>query len=492
MGHSSGFMQYSRRATAYRPPEERLKDRRTIQLQMAEPQLQQQAARCMDCGIPFCHTELKLNGMSSGCPLHNLIPEWNDLVYRGLWREAYQRLAKTNNFPEFTGLVCPALCEASCNLSIHDSAVTIKNIEYAIVDRAFQEGWVVPEPPLRRTGKRVAVIGSGPSGLACADQLNRVGHTVTVFERADRFGGLLIYGIPNMKLEKRLVERRVNLMAAAGVRFLANTEVGVDFPAEKLRQEFDAIVLCLGATRPRDLPVEGRGLRGVHFAVDFLRNDTRSLLDGAGQTISAKDKDVVVIGGGDTGTDCVATALRQGCRSLIQLEIMPRPPEARAPDNPWPQWPRTYNVDYGQAEAAALFGRDPRQYEVMTKSMAGDEHGRLRAIHTVAVAWKSQNGSGRPRLEEIPGTERTLPAQLVLLAMGFLGPEQALLDQLGVARDERSNVQAEYGDFGTGVPGIFAAGDARRGQSLVVSAIGEGRGAARECDRYLMGSTDLP
>ncbi len=492
MGHSSGFMQYSRRTTTYRPPEERLRDRRAIQLQMAEPQLQQQAARCMDCGIPFCHTELKLNGMSSGCPLHNLIPEWNDLVYRGLWREAYQRLAKTNNFPEFTGLVCPAPCEASCNLSIHDSAVTIKNIEYAIVDRAFQEGWVVPEPPRRRTGKRVAVIGSGPSGLACADQLNRVGHTVTVFERADRIGGLLIYGIPNMKLEKGLVERRVALMAAAGVRFLTNTEVGVDYPAERLGQEFDAIVLCLGATRPRDLPVEGRELEGVHFAVDFLRDDTRRLLDGGREAISARGKDVVVIGGGDTGTDCVATALRQGCRSLVQLEIMPRPPETRAPDNPWPQWPRTYKVDYGQAEAAARFGRDPRQYEVMTRALLGDEHGRLQAIRAVAVEWKSQNGSGRPGPQEIPGTERTLPAQLVLLAMGFLGPEQALLDRLGLARDQRSNVRADYGDFRTGSPGIFAAGDARRGQSLVVSAIDEGRGAARECDRYLMGSTDLP
>jgi len=492
MGHSSGFMQYQRQTTTYRPPSERVADRRTIQLTMAEPQLRQQAARCMDCGIPFCHTELKLNGMSSGCPLHNLIPEWNDLVYRGLWREAYQRLAKTNNFPEFTGLVCPALCEASCNLSIHDSAVAIKNIEYTIVDRAFQEGWVVPELPRRRTGKRVAVIGSGPSGLACADQLNRVGHTVTVFERADRIGGLLIYGIPNMKLEKGLVERRVKLMAEAGVRFQTNTEVGVNYPAERLGQEFDAVVLCLGATRPRDLPVEGRELQGVHFAVDFLRYDTRSLLDGGREVISARGKDVVVIGGGDTGTDCVATALRQGCRSLIQLEIMPRPPETRAPDNPWPQWPRTYKVDYGQAEAAAIFGRDPRQYEVMTKKMVGNEHGRLRHIETVAVEWKSQNGNGRPGLHEIPGSERTLPAQLVLLAMGFLGPEQALLDQLGVARDERSNVRADYGDFRTGVPGIFAAGDARRGQSLVVSAISEGRGAARECDRYLMGSTDLP
>ncbi|MGD2077672.1 MAG: FAD-dependent oxidoreductase, partial [Chloroflexota bacterium] len=298
--------------------------------------------------------------------------------------------------------------------------------------------------------------------------------------------------IPNMKLEKGMVARRVGLMAAAGVRFVTNTEVGVDYPAERLRQEFDAIVLCLGAPRPRDLPVDGRQLGGIHFAVDFLRNDTKNLLDGASRTISAKDKDVIVIGGGDTGTDCVATVLRQGCRSLVQLEIMPRPPETRAADNPWPQWPRTFKVDYGQAEAAAVFGQDPRQYEVMTKAMIGDENGRLKAIQTVAVTWKSQNGNGRPGPREIPGSERTLPAQLVLLAMGFLGPEQILLDQLGVPRNDRSNIQAAYGDFRTGEPGVFAAGDARRGQSLVVSAIDEGRGAARECDRYLMGSTDLP
>jgi glutamate synthase (NADPH/NADH) small chain len=517
MGHSSGFMQYSRQTSASRSLLERLGDRRSIHLQMAEPQLKEQAARCMDCGIPFCHTELTINGLSSGCPLHNLIPEWNDLVYRGLWREAYERLAKTNNFPEFTGLVCPALCEASCTLAMYDAApstatpstvtpstvtalqpttaVAIKNIEYAIIERAFEEGWVRPETPRKRTGKHVAIVGSGPAGLACGDQLNRVGHNVTVFERADRIGGLLTYGIPNMKLEKGLVERRVKLVAAAGVRFMTNTEVGIDYPAARLRREFDAIVLCLGATQPRDLPVDGRGLKGVHFAVDFLRKDTKTLLDGARETISARDKDVIVIGGGDTGTDCVATAMRHGCRSLVQFEILPQPPAQRAPDNPWPQWPRVYCLDYGQEEAAARFGRDPRNYCVMTKQFVGDGQdgqGCLKEVHTVEVAWTPGENGGRPSLQEIPGTDEIWPAQLVLLAMGFLGPEGDLLAQLGIEQDARSNAKAAYGQYQTNVPGVFAAGDARRGQSLVVWAIHEGRGAARECDRYLMGETDLP
>ena len=496
MAKATGFMRYSREIPGSRPINERLEDWQPFHVQMAQIRLQEQAARCMDCGIPFCHTGAILDGMTSGCPLHNLIPEWNDLAYRGLWREAYERLAKTNNFPEFTGLVCPAPCEAGCTLGMHASPVTIKNIEYAIVERAFQEGWIQPELPHQRTGKRVAVVGSGPSGLACADQLNRVGHQVTVFERANRIGGLLTYGIPNMKLEQGTVERRLELMKAAGIEFLTNVEVGRNYPAGKLRQEFDAIVLCLGATRPRDLPVEGREWGGVHFAVDFLHANTRSLLDSGhqdNQYISARDKDVIVIGGGDTGTDCVATALRQSCRSLVQLEIMPRPPEIRSPDNPWPQWPQIYKLDYGQEEAAAVFGRDPRRYSVMTKAMIGDENGQVKAIQTVDVRWeKSQNGSRRPVLREMPGSERTWPAQLVLLAMGFLGPENTLLEQLAVERDDRSNARAEYGRYATTEAGIFAAGDVRRGQSLVVWAINEGRGAARECDRYLMGTTSLP
>ncbi|MCA9978384.1 MAG: glutamate synthase subunit beta, partial [Anaerolineales bacterium] len=435
-------------------------------------------------------------------PINNLIPEWNDLVYRGLWREAYERLSKTNNFPEFTGLVCPAPCEAACTLGITNPPVTIKNIEYAIIEKAFAEGWVTPDVPSQRTGKKVAVIGSGPAGLACADQLNRVGHNVTVFERADRIGGLLLYGIPNMKLDKAVVQRRVAVMAEAGIVFRTCTEVGKDVTAVQLQQEFDAIVLCTGATRPRDTAVSGRELNGIHFAVDFLHGNTKALLDEmetAGQSstsalqapITAAGKDVIVIGGGDTGTDCVATSLRHGCQTLTQFEILPQPPLQRTADNPWPQWPRVYKMDYGQEEAAAVLGADPRRYSVLTKRFVGDEQGNLQAVETVDVAWAS-NGDGRPHLQEISGTEKTWPAQLVLLAMGFLGPENGLLAQLGVEQDGRSNVGAEYGRFHTNVSGVFAAGDARRGQSLVVWAINEGRGAAREVDRWLMGETDLP
>jgi glutamate synthase (NADPH/NADH) small chain len=448
----------------------------------------------MDCGVPFCHTGTLLNGMAAGCPINNLIPEWNDLVYRGLWREALERLHKTNNFPEFTGRVCPAPCEGSCVLGISEPAVAIKSIECAIVDKGFEMGWIAAEPPATRTGKKVAVIGSGPAGLACAAQLNRAGHLVTVFERADRIGGLLMYGIPNMKLDKRIVQRRIDLMAEEGVRFVTNTEAGKDVPAAALREEFDAIVLCGGATKPRDLPIEGRELAGIHFAMEFLHANTKSLLDSDltdGQYISAKDKDVIVIGGGDTGTDCVGTTMRHGCRSLTQFEILPQPPLERAPDNPWPQWPKVYVLDYGQAEAAAIFGSDPRRYSITTKRFVGDEQGHVKEAHTVEVEWVQENSS-RPIMKEIPGTEKVWPAQLVLLAMGFLGPEDSVLGQLGVERDERSNAKAELGAFATNVPGVFAAGDMRRGQSLIVWAIAEGRQAAREADRYLMGETDLP
>jgi glutamate synthase (NADPH/NADH) small chain len=448
----------------------------------------------MDCGIPFCHTGTLLSGMASGCPINNLIPEWNDLVYRGLWREALERLHKTNNFPEFTGRVCPAPCEGSCVLGINAPPVTIKTIECAIIDKGFAESWVVPEPPKRRTGKKVAVVGSGPAGLCAAAQLNKAGHTVTVFERADRPGGLLMYGIPNPKLDKReVVLRRIDLLEKEGIRFVTNTEVGKDYLADKLLQEFDAIILCTGATQPRDLPVEGRNLRGVHFAMEFLHHNTKALLDCQqnGNYISATGKDVVVIGGGDTGTDCVGTAMRHGCRSLLQVEILPKPPMERATDNPWPEWPKVYRLDYGQEEAAAKFGADPRIYLTTAKRFVGDETGHVKEMHLVQVQWE-RNERGQFVPKEIPGSEQVRPTQLVLLAMGFLGPEQPLLDALKLERDPRSNVKAEYGKYQTSLPKVFAAGDCRRGQSLVVWAFNEGRGAARECDLWLMGHTDLP
>jgi glutamate synthase (NADPH/NADH) small chain len=448
----------------------------------------------MDCGIPFCHTGTLLNGMASGCPIHNLIPEWNDLIYRGLWKEALERLHKTNNFPDFTGRVCPAPCEGSCVLGINAPPVTIKNIECAIIDKGWEEGWVVPTPPKVRTGKKVAVIGSGPAGLCAAAQLNKAGHLVTVFERADRPGGLLTYGIPNMKLDKeQVVFRRIRQMQAEGITFVTNTEVGGNYPAEKLRKESDAIVLCTGATKPRDLPVEGRHLQGIHFAMEFLTANTRSLLDQHrnGNYISADGKDVVVIGGGDTGTDCVGTALRHGCKSLVQIEILPRPPLERANDNPWPEWPKVYRLDYGQEEAAALFGADPRIYLTTVKKFYGDNEGRVKELLTVQIQWE-RNEKGQFVPKEVPGSERMIPAQLVLLAMGFLGPEQPLLDALTLERDPRTNIKADFEKYSTNIPGVFAAGDCRRGQSLVVWAFNEGRGAARECDRYLMGQTDLP
>lgn len=495
MGKPTGFMEFSRALPMAEAPAKRIQHWREFHDHPDPVFLQKQGARCMDCGVPFCHTGTLMAGMASGCPIHNLIPEWNDLVYRNLWREALERLHKTNNFPEFTGRVCPAPCEGSCVLGINAEPVTIKSIECAIVDRGFEEGWIGPEPPTVRTGKRVAIVGSGPAGLACAAQLNRAGHWVTVFERADRIGGLLTYGIPNMKLDKKIVQRRVDLLAHEGVTFVTNCNVGVHFPAAKLTQEFDAVVLCGGATRPNDFfaKTEGRHLKGIHFAMEFLHANTKSLLDSRHadeRYLSAAGKDVVVIGGGDTGTDCVGTALRHGCKSLVQLEIVPMLPTQRASDNPWPQWPKVYKLDYGQEEAAALWGSDPRRYAVDTTRFGGDERGQVATLHTIQVEWV-KNGS-RATPVPIPGTEQVLPAQLVLLALGFAGPESQLLDQLSVERDNRSNAKAEHGQFETNVRGVYAAGDMRRGQSLVVWAINEGRGAAREVDRFLMGETVLP
>jgi len=440
----------------------------------------------MDCGVPFCQSE-------AGCPIDNLIPEWNDLVYQGQWREALDRLHKTNNFPEFTGRTCPAPCEGACVLEITDPPVTIKNIENAIIDRGFAEGWVRPEPPDQRTGKQVAIVGSGPAGLAAAAQLNKVGHKVTVYERDDRIGGLLMYGIPPMKMEKAMVDRRVNLLREEGIKFVTGLHVGVDMEVQELVDKNQALLLACGATKPHDLPIPGRQLQGVHFAMEFLLKSTKSFLDSEfkdGQYISAQDKDVIVIGGGDTGTDCIGTSLRHGCKSLVNFELLDRPPDQRAPDNPWPYWPRIYRVEYAHGESAAKFGKDPREYSILSKEFIEDS-GKVAGIRTVRVKW-SKGEDGRFEMQEIPGTEEEWKADLVLLAMGFLGPEETLVPQLGLETDPRSNFKAEFGQYATSVEGVFAAGDCRRGQSLVVWAIREGRDAAREIDRYLMGRTMLP
>ncbi len=495
MGKPTGFMQFDRVANPTRPEAERIKDWNEVYVLRDKQTCETQGARCMDCGVPFCHQGVMLEGGATGCPVNNLIPEWNDLIYRGRWKEAIARLHHTNNFPEFTGRVCPAPCEAGCVLGINEPAVTIHDNERTIVDHAFAEGWVVAEPPESRTGKQVAVVGSGPAGLACAAQLNRAGHSVTVFERADRIGGLLMYGIPNMKLDKGVVDRRVSLLKEEGITFKTGIEVGTDITADALRDQFDAVVLACGATKPRDLPSPGREAKGIHYAMAFLHANTKSLLDSKladEDYISAKGKHVVVIGGGDTGTDCVATSLRHGAKSVIQLEILPQPPaERNNATNPWPHWPAKIKIDYGQHEAIHLQGEDPRQYLIMTERFEADANGDLKALHVVQVDWV-RGHDGRMSPKTVPGSERVIEAELVLLAMGFLGPDDTIAEELNLQRDPRSNYAAEYGTFATSVNGVFAAGDCRRGQSLVVWAINEGRAAARETDRYLMGDTVLP
>ena len=479
MGKPTGFKEFDREVAPYRNAAERLVDFKEIYTEHNDEHLQTQGSRCMDCGVPFCQS-------GNGCPIHNLIPEWNDLVYKGRWREALDRLHKTNNFPEFTGRVCPAPCEGACVLGITDPPVTIKNVESAIIDRGFAEGWVVANPPSTRTGKKVAVIGSGPCGLSAAAQLNTAGHQVTVYERADRLGGLLMYGIPNMKLEKSDIERRVQLMRDEGIEFIVSADVGNNVDVKELVDGNDAVLLATGATLARDLPIPGREAEGVHLAMDFLTANTKSLLDSNledGNYISAKDKNVIVIGGGDTGTDCIGTSLRHGCKSLINFELLPRPPEERAANNPWPLWPRIYRVDYGHAEAAQKFGDDPRVYSIMSKEFLQDENGNLSGIVTVNVD---------DQLKEIPGTEKTWEADLIMLSMGFLQPEHYINEALGMEIDERGNFRATKDDFKTSVPKVYAAADCRRGQDLVVRAINEGREAAREIDRELMGSTQLP
>lgn len=495
MSTPTGFMEYRRQIPADRDPLERLKDWEEFHKHLSEEELRTQGARCMDCGTPYCHTGVEMTGGTSGCPVHNLIPEWNQLVYRGLWKEALERLHKTNNFPEFTGRVCPAPCEGSCTVGLIGQPVTIKTIEEAIIERGFAEGWVQPEPPVQRTGKHVAVVGSGPAGLACAAQLNKAGHSVTVFERADRLGGLLTYGIPTMKLEKHVVDRRTQLLEAEGIQFVTNTEIGKDIPAEQLVVSHDAIVLCGGATKPREFQIEGSNLRGIHYAMDYLNGTIKSYLDSKledGQFIHAKGKDVIVIGGGDTGTDCVATALRHGCRSVTQFGTHVKAPLVRdASTNPWPQFPNVYTLDYAHEEAKALYGSDPREFSIMTTKFVGDERGHVKELHTVQIE-RIVDESGRKIYKPIPGTERVFPTQLVLIAIGFDGPEQTIVEQLRLATDRRTNVKADYGKYTTNVEKVFTAGDMRRGQSLVVWAINEGREAAREVDRYLMGTTLLP
>lgn len=485
MGKPTGFLDFERQELALRAPADRIKDWQEIKTSSLphKEALQQQAARCMDCGIPFCHSGIMIGRAVSGCPLHNLMPEFNDLLYHGLDSFAYARLNKTNNFPEFTSHVCPAPCEGACSAGLVNAPVTIRNIEQYIIESAFANNLVQPNTPATRTGKKVAIIGSGPAGLACADQLNKLGHSVTVFERADRPGGLLMYGIPNMKLDKKLVLRRIKLLQDAGVSFKLNTEIGRNVSSEMLRKEFNAIVLCTGSTIPRDLPVAGRKLQGIYFAKDYLHSVTKSLLDSGfedGKAISAKDKDVIIIGGGDTGTDCIATALRQGCRSVRQLEINPCPPHSRTADNPWPEYPRVFKTDYGQEEACLVFGNDPREYCMMSKEFIG-ENGAVTGLRICQAEWKNVNGSLIP--VEIAGTEKIAPAQMIILAMGFTGCEAGIFDEFKITRTPANSIAAQ--NYQTSVPGVFAAGDARRGQSLVVWAIAEGREAAAAVNAYL-------
>ncbi|MFY4776133.1 glutamate synthase subunit beta [Metabacillus sp. RGM 3146] len=495
MGKQTGFMEYERRTTPERDPAERTKDWENYKAPMSEEEVKKQGARCMDCGVPTCQSGMLLNGVTTGCPVYHLIPEWNDLVYKGQWKEALKREHEMNNFPEFTGFACPAPCEGACVLGINEPPVAIRTVERAIIEKGFEEGWVVPEPPEFRTGKKVAVVGSGPAGLASAAQLNKAGHLVTVFEKSDRPGGLLTYGIPEMKLPYAVVERRVNLLKEEGIEFVVNTEVGKDFPVSRLREEFDAVILCGGAAVHRDLQVEGRELKGIHYAMEFLHSNTKSLLDSNfsdGKRISAEGKNVIVIGGGDTGTDCLATSLRHNCKSLVQFDIYNQKlPVRNEEENPWPQYPIIHRIEYGQEESAAVFGKDPRAYAVMTKKFVGNSDGQVKEVHTINVELKIDENGVRTR-EEIPGTEKVWPADLVLLAIGFSGPEQELIKALEVETEENSTVKAEYGNYQTNIEGVFSAGDMRRGQSLIVWAINEGREAARECDRFLMGTTELP
>lgn len=495
MGKSTGFLEYERRNNPEVECEKRVKNFNEFHPMMNKAQRQEQGARCMNCGVPFCQSGMKLNGMVSGCPLHNLVPEWNDEIYNGNWEHALSRLRKTNNFPEFTGRVCPALCEAACTCAMYGDAVTVKENELAIITNGYEMGLIKPEPPEVRTDKKVAVIGSGPSGLACADQLNKRGHNVTVFERFDRPGGLLMYGIPNMKLDKSVVERRIKLMEDEGVKFILNADVTQDKKLlKKVKEEFDAVVICTGAGNPRDIKAEGRDAEGIYFAVDFLRSTTKALLDNGlkeGGFISAKGKRVVIIGGGDTGNDCVGTSIRHGCKSVTQIEMMPKPPEKRTEDNPWPQWPKVLKTDYGQSEAIALFGSDPRIYKTTVKRFLKDEKGKLTGVELVKLESEKDEGTGRMMMKPVEGSEYTLECDMVLIAAGFLGPDPKVCAAFDVKTNARSNVETALDGYASSKEKVFCAGDARRGQSLVVWAISEGRAAAKEVDNFLMEYTNM-
>lgn len=494
MGKATGFMEFDRKTAKAVEPKNRIKNYNEFHTPLPCEEQRKQAARCMECGVPFCQSGMEIMGMTSGCPLNNLVPEWNDLVYTGNLEQAFNRLKKTNNFPEFTARVCPALCEAACTCGLNGDPVSVKENEYSIIENAYELGYAKTNPPKVRTGKSVAIIGSGPSGLAAADQLNRRGHKVTVFERSDRLGGLLMYGIPNMKLEKHVIERKIKIMKEEGIEFITNADVGAGTKANKILKDYDRVILACGASNPRDIKVKGRELKGIHFAVDFLKSTTKSLLDSNlsdGTYISARDKRVLVIGGGDTGNDCVGTSIRHGAKSVLQLEMMPKPPQKRDELNPWPEWPKVLKTDYGQEEAIAVFGEDPRVYQTTVKEFIGDKEGKICKAKIVKLESKKDEATGLMTMAEVEGSEYTIDVDLVLIAAGFLGSQEYVTKAFGVSVNERSNVKTEAGKYKTNVLNVFTAGDMHRGQSLVVWAIKEGREAAKAVDLDLMGYTNL-
>ena len=487
-------MDYERETAKAVSPKERIKNFNEFHTPLSKEEQQKQGARCMNCGVPFCQSGEMISGMASGCPLHNLVPEWNDLVYSGNWEQAYNRLKKTNNFPEFTSRVCPALCEAACTCGHWGDSVSVKENEHGIIENAYEQGYAAAKPPKVRTGKRVAVVGSGPAGLAAADQLNKRGHQVTVFERDDRVGGLLMYGIPNMKLQKEVIDRKINVMKEEGIEFVTGANVGKEVKPAKLLKEYDRVILACGAKNPRDINAPGRDAKGIYFAVDFLSATTKSLLDSGlkdNKYISAKGKKVVIIGGGDTGNDCVGTCIRHGAASVTQLEMMPKAPDTRAEDNPWPEWPKVCKTDYGQEEAIAVFGQDPRIYTTTVKEFLKDKNGNLCVLKVVKLEGKKDEKTGRMQMVEVPGSESKMDADLVLIAAGFLGTQKYVADAFGVELNQRTNVATEAGKYATSVPNVYTAGDMHRGQSLVVWAIREGREVAREVDESLMGYSYL-